>query len=370
MKKLAAIIAFALVTYIVSAQSPCLPEGITFTTQAQIDNFQVNYPGCTEIEGDVEISGDDITNLEGLNVVTSIGGGLWINDNDALLSLSGLDNLESESNWSIVITNNPSLQNLQGFPKHGDSLFFFVIENNDALVSLSGLERVKTVFDLRIQNNDALVSLSGLDSLTTIILLMGWGSSLQIIDNDALMDLTGLESLTSFGNSGGGWPTSIIIEDNDVLKSLEGINNIEGWTIHNLHIKRNPLLSICEVASICNYLEIAQSWSHIEIDSNATGCNSIKEVEEACANQGIPVYKQLLFTIHPNPTDNGSITLTLDNPHNLHLTCFNTFGQQIVQQEIQSEETVINVSTWSPGIYLAVVYEDGKAVGRAKLMVR
>ncbi len=30
---------------------PCLPEGITFTTQAQIDNFQINYPGCTEIEG-------------------------------------------------------------------------------------------------------------------------------------------------------------------------------------------------------------------------------------------------------------------------------------------------------------------------------
>ena len=33
----------------------CLPEGITFTTQEQIDNFQTNYPGCTEIEGDVYI---------------------------------------------------------------------------------------------------------------------------------------------------------------------------------------------------------------------------------------------------------------------------------------------------------------------------
>ena len=33
----------------------CLPEGITFSTQAEIDNFQTNYPGCTEIEGDVVI---------------------------------------------------------------------------------------------------------------------------------------------------------------------------------------------------------------------------------------------------------------------------------------------------------------------------
>ena len=31
---------------------PCLPEGITFTTQAQIDSFQTNYPVCSEIEGE------------------------------------------------------------------------------------------------------------------------------------------------------------------------------------------------------------------------------------------------------------------------------------------------------------------------------
>ncbi len=52
---------------------PCLSEGITFTTQEQIDSFQINYPSCTEIEGDVGIYGDDITNLNGLNVLTSIG---------------------------------------------------------------------------------------------------------------------------------------------------------------------------------------------------------------------------------------------------------------------------------------------------------
>ena len=54
---------------------PCLPEGITFTTQAQIDSFQINYPNCTEIEGDVIISGY-ITNLYGLSVLTSIEGNL------------------------------------------------------------------------------------------------------------------------------------------------------------------------------------------------------------------------------------------------------------------------------------------------------
>ena len=54
-----------------SAQ-PCLPEGITFSTQTQIDSFQINHPNCTEIEGGVVIESIDITNLDGLDVITSI----------------------------------------------------------------------------------------------------------------------------------------------------------------------------------------------------------------------------------------------------------------------------------------------------------
>lgn len=52
---------------------PCLPEGITFSTQEQIDNFQEDYPGCTVIEGGVLIEGTDITNLDGLDVITAFG---------------------------------------------------------------------------------------------------------------------------------------------------------------------------------------------------------------------------------------------------------------------------------------------------------
>lgn len=52
----------------------CLPEGIIFSNQAQIDNFNSNYPDCTEIKGGVLIEGNDISNLDGLSIVTSIGG--------------------------------------------------------------------------------------------------------------------------------------------------------------------------------------------------------------------------------------------------------------------------------------------------------
>jgi hypothetical protein len=95
----------------------CLPDGITFETQAQIDSFQNNYPGCTVIEGDVIIDGWNINNLLGLSVLTAIEGNLQILDNtDSLDSLSGLDNVVSI----------------------GGSLRF----NNTPLISLNGLNNL------------------------------------------------------------------------------------------------------------------------------------------------------------------------------------------------------------------------------------
>lgn len=106
------------------AQS-CLPEGITFTTQAQIDSFQIMYPGCTEIEGDVEINGDNITNLNGLSVLTGIDGYLRLLSNNVLTNLNGLENLISiggnfEVGWYFVwwgneyCFDNPNLTTLMG----------------------------------------------------------------------------------------------------------------------------------------------------------------------------------------------------------------------------------------------------------------
>lgn len=74
MKKLILLIAAAAISQTFAFSQPCLPEGMTFNTQEQIDDFQINYPGCTEIMGTVLIEGNNITNLDGLNVITSVGG--------------------------------------------------------------------------------------------------------------------------------------------------------------------------------------------------------------------------------------------------------------------------------------------------------
>ena len=111
MRKIYAMFAALLLVGIVSAQ-PC-PDSLYLTSQAQLDNFQILYPNCTEIEGDVYISGGDIINLNGLNVLTSVGEKLYIRDNPALISLTGLDNLTSVG-ISIYIQNNAVINSLIG----------------------------------------------------------------------------------------------------------------------------------------------------------------------------------------------------------------------------------------------------------------
>ena len=119
-----------------STQS-CLPEGVTFNSQADIDSFQSDYPGCIEIEGGVVIDDDskdgELKNLDGLSILTSIGGHLSIQNNMYLESITGLDNLMSIG---------------------GDLL----IEGNAALFSLTGLNNIDagSINDLYIYDNSSL----------------------------------------------------------------------------------------------------------------------------------------------------------------------------------------------------------------------
>jgi len=322
---------------------PCLPEGIWFSTQTQIDSFQIIYPGCTEIDGDVRIQGDDIKNLYGLNVLTSIGGDLIIRDNDSLVSLSGLEGVLSiSSDFSILGSN--ALINLSGLDnltsiggnlKIGD---YFFPSGNQSLTSLVGLNNLVSVGgNLTIQYNPALLNLNGLENIEEITYnliisdnlslnsLIGIGDidsigGLTIFSNPFLIDLNDLESLiyinediminsSSLSSLEGlnnieyiGGNLDIIYNDllqditalskvtsvggnlyvisNSALNSLSGLQNINASSILNLYIYNNSSLSTCAIQSICDYL--ANPNGYVKIYDNVTGCNSPGEIAGTC----------------------------------------------------------------------------------------
>ncbi|MEZ5082582.1 MAG: hypothetical protein R2750_03920 [Bacteroidales bacterium] len=311
---------FSLITISLFSQS-CLPEGITFTTQAQIDSFQICYPGCTEIEGNVEIYGDDITNLNGLYVLTSIGGTLDITWNPSLLSLNGLDSLTSIGG-NLKINHNIFLESLAGlnslisvggsielnYNSSLESLSEFIhlisiggdlqISNNETLINLAGMNILTSVGGaLDINNNQTLSEISGLNFLTSI------GGFLSIWDNLSLSDISGFGSLTNIGeyleinnndsleNLSGFSVLNIIggslrIVENNALTSLSGLENIYAESIFGLIIYSNSSLSSCEVESVCEYLTTFSGWN--DIHDNAPGCNYPEEVMEACDGVCLP----------------------------------------------------------------------------------
>jgi S-formylglutathione hydrolase FrmB len=324
----------------------CLPEGITFTTQEEIDNFQINHPNCDEIEGNVTIWGEDITNLNGLIVLTSIGGDMEIIANSALTTLTGLEELttiegDMSINYSFALTNLTGLQGLtyiggdlylnenysltslagleglttiggnmdiyrsvltsltglEGLTSIGGNLFIY---ENYSLTSLTGLEGVNSIEGgLYLASTNFLTDLSGLEGLTSI------SGNLEIGGNNALTSFTGLEGLESIGGSLSiGWSDYYSIYGNPSLTSITGLNNLTSIG-GNLNISFNDdLTSLYGLDSInagsinsifidynaslstCHVTSICEYLvspnGTIEIHNNAPGCNSPTEVLNIC----------------------------------------------------------------------------------------
>lgn len=199
-----------------SAQG-CLPIGIKFETQRQIDEFPLNYPGCFEIIGDVLIESDNtnsISNLDSLSQIISIGGYLKIWKNESLNNLHGLNNL-SYVGKDLEIVLNKKLLNLKGLNNLTTINDYLKVNYNPSLTSLIGLDSIKTIHNnLSIRSNNALMNLHGLEMLDTII------GNFSIIKNEALLNLDGLNNLTSIGES-------ISIRDNNSLNNISGLNNLQ-----------------------------------------------------------------------------------------------------------------------------------------------
>ena len=380
MKKLTLLIVLTFIFHAYALSQSCLPEGITFTTQAEINNFQTNYPNCTEIEGNVKINGNDITNLNGLNVLTAIGGylsiGNYYSNNPVLTSLTGLDNVTSiGGNLRIYV--NVALTSLTGL----DNVTYIggnlVIWDNTALTSLTALNNVTSIGgNLQIGFNAALTSLTGLDNVTSI------GGSLWIWGNAVLTSLTGFDNVTSIEGGLSVWNNAVLtsltglenatsiggelwIEGNDTLTSFSGLDNIDAASIDNLYIYYNISLYTCEVESICNYL--ASPNGIISIHDNAPGCNSQAEVEAACGS-GVPnINFECEFSIYPNPAEKELFISVRNGVIINEVNIYNRIAQKVLHENRITN--TIDVSMLRQGMYIIELVTNKWKI-REKLIIR
>lgn len=392
---------------IINYSQPCLPNGIVFTNQNQIDYFKINYPNCTEIIGLVYIIGADIANLDSLNQITSIGTDLHIKFNPSLTNINGLYNLQNIGN-GVLINDNPLLVNLSGLNSLINVGGYLEIQSNQSLINLFGLDSLTSIgADLKIFGNNSLTNLNGLNALESVgwYMIIGCNSLLnnliglnnldsigewfQLLGNSSVYDLVGLENLSYLGGSleiennqslhnfnglnslaniGGDLKISqnsslgnlhhlinltsiggsIWIEGNDVLPGLFGLDNIDKNSIENLWIIDNNMLSKCAIQSVCEYLK--SPTGNLVIENNEEGCNSVVEVENECEMLEVNKFNKAKFSVHPNPSD-SKITITIFNGDKLgYINIYNYHGQRIKHIENQKKE--IDISPLNPGLYV------------------
>jgi hypothetical protein len=155
-----------------------------------IDDLKV-VSGYTTITGYLEIKNTSLVNLDGLECLNKIDGGMDIEHNRLLTNIEGLKNLKSVE--IIMINDNPALLNLDGLSSL-TSVDDLVIVSNDLINNVNSLSSITHVDTLLINNNDSLINLDGFRNLKKI------SGDLVIVGNDVLSDLS-LCKLKSIGNN-------------------------------------------------------------------------------------------------------------------------------------------------------------------------
>lgn len=163
------------------------------------------------------------------------------------------------------------------------------IAANAALINFDGLTGLKSIAGtLKIARNAALTNVDGLAGLTSI------PGTLSIGDfrggNSSLTNIDGLVGLTSIAGS-------LEIRDNNSLTNIDGLlglTSIDG----TLRIRENVQLSDC-----CILRDFENSPGFIFLSENATGCNSLQEIEEADCEfpDSTDELNNAQLKIYPNP---------------------------------------------------------------------
>ncbi|MBK8954044.1 MAG: HYR domain-containing protein [Saprospiraceae bacterium] len=249
MKKLF-LVTISLLSIFQLSGSSCLPGGITFTTQAEIDNFATNYPGCTIISGDVHIAhSPDIVNLNGLNQLVKVKS-LTIENNDLLIHIAGLNNLAEIEN-QLTIIENSTLQDFT-FPnliKIGTGI---LVAGNENLIQSGVLPQLQFIKWISYYSNNSLTEISTYNLTIS-------GQQISNVTNINIVGNSQLQSINGFNGLSNSVP-NIDISQNPLLLGIYGFNNLQ--SISELKIETNE--NLVEIAEF----NLLQNIGTLEINQN------------------------------------------------------------------------------------------------------
>ncbi len=343
----------ALLFSALSSQAQCPTAAVVLSTQAEVNAFPTTYAGCAILPDgvDLEIMGNDITDLTPLSQITSIQGILEIRNCATLSNLNGLNNLSIVGNDPLdgfIMRDLPVLNDISALNNlttvHGE----FTIRTCNSLTTLNGLNNVDTANgSLIIRDNALLQNLNGLNALIHI------GETLELVQNPLLTDISALNNVNSIV---GGPEGGIFIEANTALTNLTGLGNNNTTVGGNLDLLLNDNLSLCSVPSICNYLANPPVGAIITINTNITGCNTQAEIQAGCvALSADEILSKSEVQIYPNPASDN-ITIHMAEA-NISIEITDVLGRVMQMQKHTGDKTIVNISSLPSGVYFIKLVE-------------
>jgi len=209
---------------------------ISLRTQEDLNTFGAN--DYTETTGSLNIENSKgptaITDLNSLESLRSVTGGVLIGRNEELTSLQGLHNIQFIGNI-LSIAENPNLESMQGLSgllELGGP--FLLVRQNPKITNLDGFEQVSANnLSLNISDNDLLENVDALSNIQS------YSGDINFFDNPRLQNLNGIQN-ASFSDI-----DRLSVAECNILTSIEPLAGISSLN-HGLLIYKNPLLTNLE----------------------------------------------------------------------------------------------------------------------------
>lgn len=309
----------------------------------------------------------ELSDITALSKLTSVKGNVFIINNPKLNTLEGLHNIQeigyvsaTTGNWigDLQIISNKTLRDLTGL----NSLLLvrqgMMIKANEGLADLSGLNNLKYVGQfLEISDNENLSSVNGLNNLEEINFEKASVWTFNILHNSKLNDLSAFSKLNKIHSM-------VYIKDNSALTSLNGLHNIDPTTIYeNVEITNNPLLAICSVPFVCNWL--SNPFNDMQIYDNAPGCNDSNEIIEMCSMGVNDTEAKPMITMYPIPVIDILNIQSKNGAKIENIKIFDSSGKVIFTAD--ANKTVLDLSTLPTGLYMITV-QTSKGLHQQKII--
>lgn len=286
----------------------------------------IGFVKLNTIRDGMEIRGTGLTDLTGLNELQIINGSLlgnsvYITDNPSLISLDGLENLDTIQR-SLFLTGNQQLE------------------------SIGALSNLKSIGGKLSIHNSSISEITPLNGIEPI------ASTVEFRENP---NLTTIDELPLAGKING----SLVIRENSSLINISAVSTID-TLLGQLNIQDNTTLSDC--SSLCPLLTTGYVESIITIRDNLGNCQTEEDLTLVCTSSNQDVKELELFLLFPNPSE--SIVKIRAQSSIEKAFVYRADGSTVNIFEYDSGVSQINldVSDFKAGLYLIELVTGEKRV--------